>query len=229
MHSRRPGARRRDHMAIKSTSLQNGHANRFKAVSDGSPSHKRGLEPRRDAPRRCDQSPFVVRVRSTSTSRTKTHTFAHISRHPCLPENLHDFPHKCWLATHLQKSVSRAQSMQRNRTYASPRGPHYRDVFRTRRTTLPSIYHSPHGTCPMLLWLMRQTEITLMHAQMVRLTVVHTLVHPTLYAPQLTSSTCHPTQLDATPQVHDRALKVTFQLIDACVAPATTIDCLEPR
>ena len=57
IRSHRPVSRRRDHMATKSVSLQNGHAKRF-IVSNGSPSHKRGRELRRDAPCQCDQSPF---------------------------------------------------------------------------------------------------------------------------------------------------------------------------
>jgi len=81
----------------------------------------------------------------------------------------------------------------------------------------------------MLLWPKRQTEIALMHTQVVRLTVMHTLVHPTLYAPQLTFRTRHPTQLDVTSQVHGRILKVTFQLVDARVAHATAACSLESR
>ena len=80
----------------------------------------------------------------------------------------------------------------------------------------------------MLFRLERQTEITLVHAQMVGLTIVRTFVHPTLYTPQLTTRTRHPAQLNATPQVHDRTFKLTFQLVDARVAPATTTHCLEP-
>ena len=59
VHSRRPVARRKDRMATRSIAHQNGHAKKFKAVNDGSPSHKRGLEPRRDALRRCDQSSMI--------------------------------------------------------------------------------------------------------------------------------------------------------------------------
>ena len=83
----------------------------------------------------------------------------------------------------------------------------------------------------MLLRLKRQTEITLVHAQMVGLTIVCTFVHPILYAPQLTFRTRHPTQLDVPPQVHNRTLKVTFQLVNARMAPATATatDLLEPR
>ena len=81
----------------------------------------------------------------------------------------------------------------------------------------------------MLLRLKRQTEITLVHTQMVRLAVVSTFVHPTLYTPQLTFRTRHPTQLDVPPQVHDGTLKVTFQLVNARVAPATATNFLEPR
>ena len=46
---------------------------------------------------------FVVRTKATSQMRA--YTFAHISKHPCLPENLHGFPHTCWLATHLQRDI----------------------------------------------------------------------------------------------------------------------------
>jgi len=77
------------------------------AVGRDSPCHKREQEPRKDARRRCDQSPFFLFVRLILTPRTKARTLAHTARHPCLPENLHGFPHKCWFGIHLQRSVSR--------------------------------------------------------------------------------------------------------------------------
>ena len=81
----------------------------------------------------------------------------------------------------------------------------------------------------MLFHPQRQTEIALVHAQMIRLTVMCAFVHPTLDTPQLTFLASHLTQLDVTPQVHDAILKVTFQFVDARVVPASSSGCLESR
>ena len=79
----------------------------------------------------------------------------------------------------------------------------------------------------MLFLLEFQTEIALVNACMVSLTTVCTVVRPTLNTTQLTLRAHHLTQPDISPQVHNRILEKTFQLVDARVDPATSTDCLK--